>query len=93
LAPEKVKKLYDNYIGEARTLMQAKNHDYGEAWRQLSQESFVDLILMKLQRMRQILVNKGVTIISEGLDANYYDIINYAVFALILQNEKNNKQP
>jgi hypothetical protein len=87
LSPEKVKTFYDRYIGEARTLMQAKNHDYGEAWRQMSQESFVDLILMKLQRMRQILSNKGITLISEGLDANYYDIINYAVFAMILLNE------
>ena len=67
--------------------MQAKNHDYGEAWRQMSQESLVDLILMKLQRMRQILSNKGKTLISEGLDANYYDIINYAVFAIILMDE------
>ena len=88
LAPEKVNFFYDQFIGEAQALMQAKNHDYGEAWRQMSQESFVDLILMKLQRMRQILSNKGVTLISEGLDANYYDIINYAVFALILMEEK-----
>jgi hypothetical protein len=63
-------------------------YDYGEAWRQMSQESFVDLILMKLQRMRQILSNKGKTLISEGLDANYYDMINYAVFAMILLEEK-----
>lgn len=87
LSPDNVKIFYDNYIGGAKALMQAKNHDYGEAWRQMSQESFVDLILMKLQRMRQILSNKGVTLISEGLDANYYDIINYAVFALILMQE------
>lgn len=87
LSTEAVKQYYDQYIGEALALMQAKNHDYGEAWRQMSQESFVDLILMKLQRMRQILSNKGKTLISEGLDANYYDIINYAVFALILMNE------
>lgn len=83
----KVRTFYDKYIGEAKALMQAKNHDYGEAWRQLSQESLVDLVLMKLQRMRQILANKGRTLISEGLDANYYDIINYAVFALILIGE------
>jgi hypothetical protein len=83
-----VKQHYDKYIGQARSLMLAKNHDYGEAWRQMSQESLVDLILMKLQRMRQILSNKGVTLISEGLDANYYDMINYAVFALILMDEK-----
>jgi hypothetical protein len=88
LAPEKVKLFYDRFIGEAQALMLSKNHDYGEAWRQMSQESFVDLILMKLQRMRQILYNKGVTLISEGLDANYYDMINYAVFALILLEEK-----
>lgn len=87
MAPETVRQFYDRFIGEAQGLMQAKNHDYGEAWRQMSQESFVDLILMKLQRMRQILSNKGVTLISEGLDANYYDIINYAVFALILMDE------
>jgi hypothetical protein len=82
-----VKLFYDRYAGEAKALMQQKNHDYGEAWRQMSQESFVDLILMKLQRMRQILANDGKTLISEGLDANYYDIINYAVFALILRSE------
>ena len=87
LSPEAVKILYGKYIGEAKVLMQKKNHDYGEAWRQMSQESFVDLILMKLQRMRQILSNKGLTLISEGLDANYYDILNYAVFALILMEE------
>jgi hypothetical protein len=67
--------------------MQNKNHDYGEAWRSMSQESFVDLILMKLQRMRQILQNDGKTLISEGLDANYLDMLNYAVFALILLTE------
>lgn len=82
-----VESLYDKYFSEARTLMQSKNHDYGEAWRNMTQESFVDLILMKLQRMRQIVANKGQTLISEGLDANYHDIINYAVFALILINE------
>lgn len=89
LAPVAVKILYDQHALAAKALMENKNHDYGEAWRQLSQESFVDLILMKLQRMRQIILNKGRTIISEGLDANYYDIINYAVFALILTKEKN----
>lgn len=76
--------LYDKYAGIAQQLMNDKNHDYGEAWRSMSQESFVDLILMKLQRIRQILGNDGRTIISEGIDANYLDIINYAVFALIL---------
>lgn len=79
-----VKTLYDQYFIAAKTLMQQKNHDYGEAWRNMTQESFVDLILMKLQRMRQIISNKGQTLASEGIDANYYDIINYGVFAIIL---------
>jgi hypothetical protein len=78
---------YHTYFLEAKNLMQSKNHDYGEAWRNMTQESFVDLILMKLQRMRQIVSNKGKTVISEGLDANYLDMINYAVFALILMDE------
>lgn len=80
--------LYHKHFIAAKTLMQNKNHDYGEAWRNMSQESFVDLILMKLQRMRQIVSNKGLTIMSEGLDANFYDMINYAVFALILMDEQ-----
>jgi len=79
-----VSELYDKYISTAKKLMQDKNHDYGEAWRSMSQESFVDLILMKLQRIRQILYNEGKTLMSEGIDANYLDIVNYAVFALIL---------
>jgi hypothetical protein len=79
-----LEQLYDKEIAQTKQLMQDKNHDYGEAWRSMSQESFVDLILMKLQRIRQILDNNGKTLISEGIDANYQDIINYAVFALIL---------
>ena len=81
--------LYDQQAMAARNLMQNKNHDYGEAWREMSQESFVDLILMKLQRIRQIVANEGKTIVSEGIDANFFDIINYAVFALILLPQKN----
>ena len=81
---EKADELFNKYVLHAKSLMQDKNHDYGEAWRSMSQESFVDLILMKLQRIRQILNNEGKTIMSEGIDANYLDIINYAVFALIL---------
>ena len=76
--------LFDKNVQIAKSLMLDKNHDYGEAWRSMSQESFVDLILMKLQRIRQILNNDGKTIMSEGIDANYHDMINYAVFALIL---------
>jgi hypothetical protein len=80
---DKTATLYDEKISIVKKIMENKNHDYGEAWREMSQESFVDLILMKLQRMRQILANDGITLISEGIDANLTDIINYAVFALI----------
>ncbi len=82
---------YTAVIEAAKKLMHDKNHDYGEAWRSMSQESFVDLILMKLQRIRQILLNEGKTLVSEGIDANYLDIINYAVFALILKNDNKEK--
>jgi hypothetical protein len=81
-------KWYDEKIALARETMIAKNHDYGEAWRDMSQESFADLILVKLLRIKQILQNDGKTLISEGIDANYIDIINYAVFALILIDEE-----
>jgi acyl-CoA hydrolase len=80
--------LYNEKITTAKTLMLDKNHDYGEAWREMSQESFVDLILAKILRIKQIIANKGQTIISEGIDANFYDIINYAVFGLILIEEE-----
>jgi hypothetical protein len=85
---EKVSLLFDTNTEASKKLMLDKNHDYGEAWRSMSLESFVDLILMKLQRIRQILANKGKTIMSEGIDANYLDIINYGVFALILMSEE-----
>ncbi len=87
LNAEEVNVLFDNNSAIAKNVMLDKNHDYGEAWRNMSEESFVDLILMKLQRIRQILTNQGKTLISEGIDANYVDIINYAVFALILREE------
>ncbi|TAM94792.1 MAG: DUF1599 domain-containing protein [Chitinophagaceae bacterium] len=85
---EDVEIYYDEKVNEVRHLMQNKNHDYGEAWRQMSEESLVDMILSKLQRIRQILKNKGKTLVSEGIEANVMDIINYAVFALILEEEK-----
>ncbi|MEO5650023.1 MAG: DUF1599 domain-containing protein [Ginsengibacter sp.] len=75
---------YDEKIGEAKKLMKDKNHDYGEAWRDMSQESFVDLILAKILRIKQIVSNEGKTLVSEGIASNYYDILNYAAFALIL---------
>lgn len=88
LPVETVQRLYDEKIANAKKLMQDKNHDYGEAWREMSQESFVDLTLAKILRIKQIVANKGQTIISEGIDANFYDIINYAAFALILIEEQ-----
>lgn len=75
--------LYDRYFQTAKDLMQAKNHDYDEAWRNMRISSYTDLILMKLKRTKQIEDNQGKTLISEGVDANYLDMINYAVFALI----------
>jgi hypothetical protein len=82
-----VRQLYGEKASTAKKLMLDKNHDYDEAWREMSQESFVDLILAKVLRIKQILANKGQTLVSEGIDANYYDIINYAAFALILDAE------
>lgn len=75
--------LYDKHINITKELMQNKNHDYGEAWRDMRVSSLTDLILQKLLRVKKIEDNKGKTIVSEGVDANYQDIINYAVFALI----------
>ena len=80
---DKTQTLYDTYFEQAKTLMMAKNHDYGEAWRNMRVSSYTDLILMKIKRTKQIEDNQGKTIISEGIDANYLDMINYAVFAMI----------
>lgn len=79
--------LYDKHINETKALMEDKNHDYGEAWRDMRVNSLTDLILQKLLRVKQIEDNKGKTLVSEGIDANYQDMINYAVFALILIKE------
>jgi hypothetical protein len=84
LPVQEVEQLYNQKVQLAKALMENKNHDYGEAWRDMSQESFTDLILAKLLRIKSILKNDGVTIASEGIDANYFDIINYAAFNLIL---------
>lgn len=75
--------LYDKYIQIAKDLMMAKNHDYDEAWRLMRPQSYTDLILQKIHRTKQIEDNQGKTLISEGIDANYYDMINYAIFGLI----------
>ena len=80
-------KLYDKHVQETKELMENKNHDYGEAWRDMRISSLADLILQKLLRVKQIEDNKGKTLVSEGIDANYQDMINYAIFALILINE------
>ena len=74
---------FDNHARHSKQLMEDKNHDYGEAWRGMRTSSMTDLILMKLLRIKQIEENRGETLISEGVDANYYDILNYSVFALI----------
>jgi len=79
--------LYDKHVKITKELMENKNHDYGEAWRDMRISSLTDLILQKLLRVKQIEDNKGKTIVSEGIDANYQDMINYAIFALILMNE------
>ncbi len=88
LSDEKASKLYDKHIKITKELMLNKNHDYGEAWREMRVSSLTDLILQKLLRVKQIEDNKGKTIVSEGIDANYQDMINYAVFAMIHLSEE-----
>jgi hypothetical protein len=80
---------YNQLFTQAKSLMDAKNHDYGEAWRSMRLSSFTDLILMKIMRIKHIEGNNGKTLASEGLEANYLDIVNYAVFALIKLSETN----
>lgn len=81
---DELEPLYDNVTSETQALQQDKNHDYGEAWRDMRVSSITDIILMKLLRVKQIEDNRGKTLVSEGVKANYQDMINYAVFALIL---------
>ncbi len=85
---DEAQELYDKHIEAAKSLMADKNHDYDEAWRMMRVSSLTDIILMKLLRVKQIEDNEGETLISEGIDANYSDIINYAVFALIQMGEE-----
>lgn len=87
---EEILELYDRFTAEALELMERKNHDYGEAWREMRISSITDLIYQKVLRTKQIEDNNGKTIVSEGLDANYFDMLNYAVFCLIKESE--NKQ-
>jgi hypothetical protein len=88
LSAAQAKALYEEKAGEIKSLMLQKNHDYGEAWRDMSEASFVDLILVKLLRIKQILANDGKTTVSEGANANFCDIVNYAIFALIKKQEE-----
>ena len=81
--------LYDRYANEALELMKRKNHDYDEAWRSMRVSSYTDLILTKMQRIKEIEDLGGQTLVSEGIDANYMDIINYAVFGLIKLTARN----
>ena len=92
LSVEKATELYDTKIKQTKELMEDKNHDYGEAWREMRVSSLTDLILQKLLRVKQIEDNKGKTLVSEGIDANYQDMINYSVFALILMGLKKKKK-
>ncbi|MGC1205160.1 MAG: DUF1599 domain-containing protein [Flavobacteriaceae bacterium] len=86
LTSEEAIELYEIHVAITKKLMEDKNHDYGEAWRDMRVSSLTDLILQKLLRVKQIEDNQGKTIVSEGIDANYQDMINYAVFALIHLN-------
>lgn len=88
ISHEQLMKWYDAKLNAAKELMLAKNHDYGEAWRDMLISSFTDLILMRVLRIRSIAAQEGKTLISEGIDANLFDIINYAIFALIKINEQ-----
>ena len=88
LSEKETVELFDAQAAEIKSLMLAKNHDYGEAWRDMRVSSFTDLILMKLLRIKQIEDNNGKTLASEGIDAGYRDIVNYSIFALIKLNEK-----
>ena len=87
ITAEQATQLYDKHIAETRQLMIAKNHDYDEAWRSMRVNSYTDLILMKIMRTKQIENNKGQTLVSEGIDANYKDMINYSVFGIIKLTE------
>jgi hypothetical protein len=84
---DEVSHLYDHHVHKTRNLFKDKNHDYGEIWRDMRISSYTDLILMKLLRIKQIEDNRGMVVASEGVDANYMDIINYGVFALIRLEE------
>lgn len=91
LEPNRAVELFEEKANLCQKLMEAKNHDYGEVWRDMRRSSLTDLILQKLYRIKQIEDNEGTTVVSEGLDANYSDIVNYALFALIKIDEQLDK--
>ncbi|MBQ6166851.1 MAG: DUF1599 domain-containing protein [Muribaculaceae bacterium] len=91
ISRERALELYDEFIQKTKDLMIAKNTDYGEAWRDMRISSYTDLILTKIQRTKEIENHNGETLVSEGIDANYQDMINYSVFALIKHNEEKNR--
>jgi hypothetical protein len=90
--PDDALKLYDHYAREAFELMKRKNHDYGEAWRDMRVTSYTDFILTKIERVKELEENHGQALVSEGIDSNYYDIINYAVFGAIRTQRKSDEQ-
>lgn len=90
---EEMLMLYDDFVAEAKALMERKNHDYGEAWRDMEISSITDMIYQKILRMKMILRNQEVTLASEGLDANFYDMLNYSVFCLIKLAEEKQTYP
>ena len=92
MTPEQATELYDKYVAEAKALMLRKNHDYGEAWRDMLPSSLTDIILTKINRNKQIASNDNKTLISEGADGNYFDMFNYAVFYLIQTTPELNDQ-
>ncbi len=91
ISATKAIELYDRLVGETRELMIAKNHDYDEAWRKMRVNSYTDLILMKIMRTKQIEDIQGKTLVSEGIDANYKDMINYSIFGIIKLTESSNE--
>lgn len=88
ISPDDALKLYDKFMSVTRSLMIKKNHDYDEAWRSMRVSSYTDLILMKIERTKEIEDNNGMTEVSEGIDANYMDMVNYSIFAIIKLTEK-----
>lgn len=87
---ERLEQVYDGFIKQTYELMLQKNHDYGEIWREMLVSTFTDMILMRVNRIQQIIANKGKTIVSEGIESNLMDALNYSVFALIKLNQNKN---